>query len=40
MIPVHILAGSCFFRSSVGHRPKWFWNDRKKIGQNVWKYRL
>jgi len=26
-----------------GHRPQWFWNDRKKLshfGQNVWKYRL
>ena len=30
---------SVFFR----HRPKRFWNDRKKLshfGQNVWKYRL
>jgi len=29
--------------SFFGHRPKWFWNDRKKsshFGQNVWKYGL
>jgi len=26
-----------------GHKPKWFWNDRKNVshfGQNVWKHRL
>jgi len=29
----------CFILGGFGHRPKCFWNDRKKIsyfGQNVW----
>jgi len=32
-----------FFQYFSGHRPKRFWNDRKKFshfGQNVWNYRL
>ena len=34
-----ILSNLLFF----GRRPKWFWNDQKKLsqyGRNVWKYRL
>ena len=33
----------CLVWSLLGHRPKWFWNDRTKLGhfgQNVWKCRL